>query len=231
MKREVLRQGVVQIKWASAASAQPVITGLRPLHLDPKRDALLYVPPTYTGVQQAPLAVMLHGAGGDAQHGMSLLKPVADPLGLILLAPYARGGTWDVIEKEHFDADVLFITQALQQVINQYNINPNQLAIGGFSDGASYALSLGLINGALFTHILAFSPGFFYAPQPSGQPRVYISHGVHDTILPINYCSRRLVPRLQKQQYNVLYREFDGEHVLPDAIRQEAVQWFLSSGY
>jgi predicted esterase len=56
---------------------------------------------------------------------------------------------------------------------------------------------------------------------------VYISHGVHDDILPIAHCSRRVVPRLQKLQYDVLYREFDGAHVLPDAVREEAVQWFL----
>lgn len=34
----------------------------------------------------------------------------------------------------------------------------------GFSDGASYALSLGLPNGNLFSHIVAFSPGFMRAP-------------------------------------------------------------------
>jgi predicted esterase len=40
----------------------------------------------------------------------------------------------------------------------------------GFSDGASYALSLGLANGDLFTHVLGFSPGFMRVPRHVGRP-------------------------------------------------------------
>lgn len=203
--------------------------GLQALQLGQQREALLYIPSSYKASQPAPLAVVLHGAGGDARHGMSLLQPLADASGLILIAPPSRGRTWDIIEEETFGPDVLFISAALQHVLNKYAVNFKKLAVGGFSDGASYALSLGLINGNLFTHVVAFSPGFYVAPEPHGTPHLYISHGVHDSILPINYCSRRIVPKLQKQQYDVLYREFDGEHVLPDAIRSEAVHWFLSA--
>lgn len=135
-----------------------------------------------------------------------------------------------MIEQERFGPEVLFITAALEYVLSRYNVNSKELAIGGFSDGASYALCLGLINGHLFTHVLAFSPGFYVAPEPQGKPEIYISHGIHDRILPIDYCSRRLVPKLQKQQYDVLYREFEGEHVLPEGICSEAVQWFLEAG-
>lgn len=35
----------------------------------------------------------------------------------------------------------------------------------GFSDGASYALSLGQPNADVFSHIIAFSPGFMRAPS------------------------------------------------------------------
>ena len=230
MERAVSKKGLLQIAPAPVKSEAPGIIGLRSLQLDKNRDALLYVPPSYTETKPAPLAVMLHGAGGNAHHGLSLLQPLADATGLILLAPYARKATWDVIADEQFGADVLFINGALQQVLDVYAIDRSKLAIGGFSDGASYALCLGLINGDLFTHILAFSPGFYYAPQTKGTPQVYISHGVHDRILPINPCSRRIVPRLKTGGYNVLYHEFDGEHVLPDAVRQQAMQWFLSGG-
>lgn len=229
MNRAALRKGSLQLTPAAPTTGQHGHIGLQPLHLDAKRDALLYVPATYSAAQPMPLALMLHGAGGDAHHGMSLLQPVADAAGLILLAPCSRGGTWDMIEQERFDADVVFISEALQQVLNQYAVDVKKLAIGGFSDGASYALSLGLINGHLFTHVLAFSPGFYQAPETAGKPNIYISHGVHDAILPIHYCSRRIVPRLQKQQYNVVYREFDGPHILPQAVRDEAVNWFVTA--
>lgn len=227
MDRAVLQKGVLHVTPELINKAQDAPIGLQALELDKKRDALLYVPSSYRSATPAPLAVMLHGAGGDANHGMSLLQPVADAYGIILLAPYSRRSSWDIIADEKFGPDVVFISQAIEQVLNQYVINEDKLAIGGFSDGASYALSIGLINGALFTHILAFSPGFYYAPETAGQPRVYISHGVHDHILPIGPCSRRIVPKLKKLGYDVLYNEFNGEHILPDDVRSEATAWFL----
>ncbi len=152
-------------------------------------------------------------------------------------------------------------------------MDAGRVGIGGFSDGASYALSLGLTNGDLFTHVLAFSPGFmrpasqvgrpkvrrpgawcraplagrarsrwyttaqiqrFAWPRPTAHwaqpPQVYISHGVHDAVLSIQHCSRRLVPRLQHSGYSVAYREFDGPHVVPDECAREAVELLCGAG-
>jgi len=134
--------------------------GLQPLKLSDKRDGLLYVPPTYQMEQPAPLVVMLHGAGGDAHGGLKLLMPLADAAGLILLAPASRQPTWDIIFGNQYGWDIALIDTALDQVFSRYAIDQNRLAIGGFSDGASYALSVGITNGDLFTHVIAFSPGF-----------------------------------------------------------------------
>lgn len=170
--------------------------GLQSLGLDTAKDALLYVPKNYTADLPAPLAVMLHGAGGNADHGLSLIHEFADKANIILLAPVSRRVTWDIISSHYFGPDVLFINQALEAVFNRFNIDAAHIAIGGFSDGASYALSLGLLNGNLFTHVLAFSPGFCYAPEPQGKPGLFFSHGTEDDVLPIDPCSRRLVPVL-----------------------------------
>ena len=58
--------------------------------------------------------------------------------------------------------------------------------------GASYALSVGLTNGDLFSDILAFSPGFMAPAVRHGAPNIFISHGTQDTVLPIDRCSRRI---------------------------------------
>jgi phospholipase/carboxylesterase len=89
------------------------------------------------------------------------------------------------------------------------------VALGGFSDGASYALSLGLTNGDLFTHLIAFSPGFMAPGGEVGRPRCYVAHGTRDAVLPIDRCSRRLVPVLERAGYAVRYHEFDGPHTVP----------------
>ncbi len=208
----------------AAAAAVP---GLHPLGAAaPGVDALLYVPAGYRADRPAPLAVMLHGAGGRAAHGLALLHGLADAAGLVLLAPASRGRTWDVI-LGGFGPDVAALDAALAAAFARCAVDPGRVALGGFSDGASYALSLGLTNGDLFTHVLAFSPGFLAPARRVGAPRCYVSHGTRDAVLPIGPCSRRIVPRLERAGYAVRYREFDGPHTVPPAVAREAVAWFV----
>jgi len=190
------------------------------------RGALLYVPPLYDPSRPAPLALMLHGAGGTASHGLGLLRAQADATGLILLAPASRRQTWDAIGGQ-FGPDVAAIDRALAHVFGRLTVDPDRLAVGGFSDGASYALSLGITNGDLFRHVLAFSPGFTAHAARHGSPRVFISHGTRDATLPIAACSRRIVPALRHAGYDVTYQEFDGPHTVPSHIAGEAMKWLL----
>ena len=107
-------------------------------------------------------------------------------------------------------------------------VDPARVTVGGFSDGATYALSLGLVNGDLFRRIVAFSPGFVVDGAPHGKPRVFVSHGTSDPILPIDQCSRLIVPALKRQGYDVTFREFTGGHEVPAAIAAEAMAWIKS---
>ena len=156
---------------------------------------------------------------------MRLLKHLADANGLILLAPASGQKTWDVISGE-YGPDIALIDAALETVFSRYAIAPQHIAVGGFSDGASYALSVGINNGNLFTHVIAFSPGFMVPTRQQGSPHIFISHGTQDTVLPIDRCSRKLVPQLQRAGYDVLYHEFNGSHTVPSPITQEAISWF-----
>ena len=206
---------------------QQATPGLQALGLARGRDALLYVPAGHRADRPAPLAVMLHGAGGTAEHGMSLVQGLADAAGLVVLAPPSRRPTWDVIGGE-FGPDVAFVDEALAATFARCAVDPARLAIGGFSDGASYALSLGLTNGDLFTHVIAFAPGFMAPAEQVGEPRCYVSHGTRDAVLPIDQCSRRLVPVLRRAGYDVRYREFDGPHTVPADVAREAVDWLTA---
>lgn len=207
---------------------QPTAAGPLGLHflgLETDRDGLLYVPNTYQPDRPAPLILMLHGAGGDAEGALSLLQGFVDPLQIILLAVDSRQQTWDVIVSQ-YGPDIAFIDRALAQIFSRYAIDPRHIAIAGFSDGASYALSVGITNGNLFTHAIAFSPGFIAPVDQVGKPELFVSHGKWDNVLPIAQCSRRIVPRLQQADYQVLYHEFDGSHTVPQAIAREAMNWF-----
>jgi len=195
----------------------------RTLDLGSGRDALLYIPATPTK-EPMPLLVLLHGAGGSGERQLGRMIAAIDRAGVAVLAPDSRGPTWDAI-REGFGPDVAFLNRALDRVFETTAVDPGRLTIGGFSDGATYALSLGLINGDLFQRILAFSPGFVIGGPPAGRPSVFVSHGTGDPILPIDRCSRVIVPELKRRGYDVLFREFDGGHTVPPAIAEAGMNW------
>ncbi|MGY2085751.1 alpha/beta hydrolase [Blastococcus sp. SYSU DS0539] len=200
--------------------------GTRPLGLASSGDPLLHVP-TGTGAGRLPLVVSLHGAGGDAEAGLALLRPVADEHGLVVLAPASRGPTWDAVGGS-YGPDAELIDRALAEVFGTVPVDPGRIAVAGFSDGASYALGLGLANGELFSRIVAFSPGFVPPAARSGDPAVFVSHGVDDEVLPIDRTSRRIVPALEDDGYDVTYREFPGGHAVPPEVVREAVGWLVA---
>lgn len=212
------RPGLVQTENVSRAGLQA---------LDGDRNVLVYVPPSYRPERPAPFALMLHGADGRARSGMSPFLLWADAAGMILLAPQARASTWDMIRGE-YGPDIACIDDALEQTFRRYAVDNSQVAIEGFSDGASYALSVGLLNSGLFTHVIAFSPGFAAPPAQETRPEVFISHGTQDRALPIDVCSRSIVPRLERAGYQVAYREFEGGHLVPESISRDAVEWLLA---
>ncbi len=203
-------------------------SGLQPLGLGSERDGLLYVPESYEATEEAPLALTLHGAGGDARGGISHFLNLADEFGLVLLAPESRERTWDVLTGG-YGPDVEFIDRALKRTFDRLSVDAGRLAVTGFSDGASYALSLGLTNGDLLTHVIAFSPGFMRPAARRGKPPVFISHGTRDEVLPIEETSRRIVPRLERDGYEVRYREFSGPHTVPESVAREALEWFTAA--
>jgi phospholipase/carboxylesterase len=197
-----------------------------PLGLGQERDGVLYVPDT--AEPGAPLLVFLHGATGSGRSHMRAVLAAADRYGVILVAPDSRsGGTWDLITQARFGPDVEFVDRVLDAVVDRVDADTRRLALGGVSDGASYALSVGLSNGDVFSTVLAFSPGFLAVPETVGRPRLFISHGTADPILPIDGCSRSFVPVLRDAGYEVMFSEFDGGHTVPPEISDAGVRWWL----
>jgi predicted esterase len=195
------------------------------LNLRAARDTLFYVPAA--APDPAPFVLYLHGATGNEQQGIRRLSALADEFGFLLLSPASEDYTWDAIRPGN-GTDTRLVDQGLTKAFTQRRVDTARIAVCGFSDGASYSLGLGLSNGDLFSSIIAFSPGFIPSGvERTGTPRVFISHGTRDEILPIEDASRPLVPRLKQRGYDVTFREFDGPHGVPPEIARAAIQWFL----
>jgi predicted esterase len=197
--------------------------GPHQLALDTADDGMIYVPRSANPDALLPLAVMLHGGGGTSMR-MEFTVPLAEESGVVLLVPQSRAVTWDAVTGT-FGRDAAFIDRALAQTFAGCGIDPGRVTLGGISDGATYALALGLVNGDLFTGIVAFSPGFLKQVPRYGKPRVFVSHGTQDTVLNIDIGSRAIVRQLLAEGYDVTYREFDGGHYVPDEIAREAFAW------
>ena len=202
-------------------------TGRVMLGLHSERDAILQLPAN-ASQSPLPLLVMLHGATQSAEDMFWYLGMAHEEAGVAVLAPNSRDTSWDAIGGS-FGEDVANLNRALERVFEMVAIDPARIAIGGFSDGASYALSLGMINGDLFPSVIAFSAGFVVSGTANGKPRIFISHGTHDHILPIDRCGRRIAATLISRGYDVTFREFDGDHEIPADIAREGLKWVVSA--
>jgi len=221
--------GDARLQARPAELKQQVVPGLSPLGLGAGRDGLLLVPRSYSPNRPAPLVLALHGATGTAARAVERLRATAEERGFIVLGVDSRDGTWDAI-RAGFGPDVRFIDRALQYAFDRCRVDPERIAVQGFSDGASYALGLGLPNGDLLRRVIAFSPGMIPATETPdhGRPRLFVSHGTQDPILNIDRSSRILVRGLKKDGYDVTYVEFDGVHTVPPEILKQAMEWWLA---
>lgn len=209
-----------------------VAPGVRPLDLGTawyrgmRRDGTLLVPAAAASGAPVPLLVVLHGGGGRADDFRFML-PIADQRGVALLLLDARHNTWDGVDSP-FGPDVRFIDEALAFTFDRVAIDPARIALGGLSDGGMYALSVGVVNGDLFTHLIAVSAGFMNPPgPPTGTPRIFLGHGRRDTVYSLASTRDRLLPRLRDAGYDVTYVEFDGPHFITPEAARAALDWLV----
>lgn len=202
----------------------PLPTGLTRLGLGRRRDALAYAP---AGLgEPAPLLVLLHGAGQGGDGMADAFRSHANRLGFAILAPQSTDVTWPV-GRPLGGGEIGMIDTALAAVFARLQVDPARIAVGGFSDGASYALSLGFANGGLFSDVLAFSPGGFEGGEVrSPRARVFIGHGRSDRILPFSNAAA-MVSLFRRAGYDVDFHPFDGGHVMTAAELDAALARFL----
>ena len=190
------------------------------------RDGYLSVPLNYRPDKPIPFILMLHGARGSG--GLEVFCESAARDGIAVAVPDSRGLTWDRI-KGRFGPDIEFLDRVLQFTFDRVAVDPQRLAIAGFSDGGSYALSVGLTNGDLFSHVIAYSPEFVAAPIRFGKPPIFITHGVQDAILSIN-LTESMVRQLKLAGYTVEFKEFSGGHFMRPDLVKESLRWLVGIG-
>lgn len=172
------------------------------------------------------LLVVLHGAGsGGSPGGLYAFRGGWSEPGLVMVAPAAAGTTWSFLRGR--DTDLEFVDRSLARAFARCRVDRRLIGVGGFSDGATYALRLGLMNGDLFRAVISLSAGGLVVDDTVGKPRVFITHGTRDGVLPIARTSDVAVRELRRAGYRVTYRRFAGGHEARPEISRAAVRWFL----
>lgn len=181
-----------------------------------------------------PLIVVLHGSSGYPPHFLQSLEPEAKRRGAILLAPHSLGRTWDVLmnaaagRDPWTGRDTERLDQSLADLFSRAEIDRSRIVLLGFSDGASYALSLGPANPQLFSAVVAMSPGAAVMPgRAEPAQRMFVAHGRSDRILPFANTDRELVPALRQRGASVTFRPFAGDHAVDRMVLAEALEFAL----
>jgi len=123
---------------------------------DDQRDVILHVPPTYDGNSQLPLLIVLHGGGGSGEqiHRQIDMDADADDYGFVVAYPNGSGRlgetllTWNAghccgYSLDNNIDDVGYISAIIDQLLNDYAIDPARVYIAGMSNGAMMAYRAG----------------------------------------------------------------------------------------
>jgi phospholipase/carboxylesterase len=214
----------VDVTGPETTAANSCTPGVHTLTLDNGQGAEMRV--TRGGGARA-LVVVLHGAGGTPASALEAFRGAWSTPGLVLIAPASKGQTWSILRSEQ-DADLESVNLSLAEAYERCTIDRKRIGVGGFSDGATYALTLGVSNGDLFPAIMALSPGGIVGGQQVGAPRVFVAHGTLDTVLPIARAGDAVVKTLRDAGYPVTYRRFRGGHEASPETSAAAIRWFLA---
>lgn len=193
---------------------------------DGDRDGTVYVPQSYKKGVPMPIVVMLHGFRSTAE-AVRYTFPLAEEFGVIILAPESRDVTWGQ-SIPGFDTDSRYIGMAYRWVSEVLTIDTSRVAMAGVSDGANYALNMGLAYGDTFNHLMIFSAGMLAPFRKEGKTKIFLAHGTRDEQMPIDRTGRKFAAELKDDGYDLMYREYEGGHGAPIEVVRESFYWLMN---
>ena len=211
--------------------------GAHPAHvLTLPNEAIGYIPAS--AGPHPPLLVLLHGAGRRADRMIERLAAEADARGIVLLAPTSTRMTWDSVSRAEepespsstlanslarrfstsHDADR--VEAAIAALAKIVQVDRARTVLAGFSDGATFALAMGMARDHPFSAVIAWSPGIaIETASPAHGRRVFVSHGRQDPVLSFSTDCTEIVPLVQSEGAVVSFLPFEGGHEMPDIAK------------
>jgi len=153
----------------------------------------LFVPAAPTGTRRA-LLLALHPLLGSAAgfEGSSRLDRGAAAAGAVVVYPDGLGRSWDAgtccgYAVRHDVDDVRFLARVVADVSRRLPIDPDRIAVTGFSNGALMSYRLVCERPDLF-HVAAVVAGDAIGPRcnPARPVSILHVHGARDSLIPLS---------------------------------------------
>lgn len=209
-------------------------TGRVEVENGPARGHLL-TPETIDPDRRYPLVTVLHGAGRQDELLAKGLRDEPDRRGALFFVPRSVQPTWDLIAGGP-RVDLDFLEYAWDLIQRRYPIDFDRQVLMGYSDGASYALSIGLANPERFAALVAWAAGFVVVDptrfDPAApKPRVYLEYGSHDELFPFEQVALPMRARLEAAGCDVTFSvDEGGRHWPSGSFQREALDWLFGDG-
>lgn len=190
------------------------------------------LPPNHNKSSKAPLIVAMHGYGGNMEETIDAWKDAAAEVGAILLTPqggfrldnnaYHWGRGIDAIEENVLDA--------IDDVVEDYNVDTSKVVIAGFSQGGWASWLLAVRNPDIFRGAIPVA-GRFVGVSPESledeeleKLRVFVMVGADDQELIID-DNRQAVKRFNEIGAKAELHLYDNvAHAFPDNATEEQVK-------
>lgn len=195
--------------------------------------AVLLTPDEIDPDRLYPLVTVLHGAGRQDEIFAKMLRDEPEQRQALFLIPRSVRPTWDLIAGGG-RPDLDFLEYAYDLIYRRYPVDAFRQSLLGYSDGASYGLSLGLSNPRIFSEIMGWAAGFCVldadnVDSTDPRPRLFLEYGTHDQIFPFEQVALPMRDRLRKDGYDLLFRtDQGGRHMPSPDFTREALDWFFA---
>ena len=167
------------------------------------REYLLYVPRSYDRARRTPLVISIHGAalGPAAQMEISQWNKVADEHEFIVVYPSGTGfpKVWPMKPEAALKSDVRFISELIDRLEADYNIDPARIYADGLSNGGgmTFALCCALSDRIAAVGMVAAAQFLPWSWCTDSRPVPMITfHGTADRFTPYNGGRSPVAPGL-----------------------------------
>ena len=195
--------------------------------------AVLLTPPQIDPSRRYPLVTVFHGAGRQDEMLVKACRGEPEARQALFLVPRSQQPTWDLIAGGQGQPDLEFLEYAWELIYRRYPIDGEKQAVVGYSDGASYALSLALSNPGFFDAALCWAAGFAMMDRnavgaENRRTRFYLEYGTADELFPFEQVALPMRENLEQAGYEVEFSvDEGGRHWPSGSFQREALDWYF----